>query len=99
MIDQQNGKVAFAVLSFGGLFGMGDRMYAVPWGALKLDKATHQLSINADRRLLESAPGFDKDHWPDFTDISWCRKVYDHYGVQPYWRMEAEKAGHGGRGL
>lgn len=99
MIDQENGRVAFAVLSFGGLFGMGDRMYAVPWSALHLDKSTHELRINADRRQLESAPGFDKDHWPDFKDISWCRQVYDHYGVKPYWNMEAQKVRHGGGSL
>jgi sporulation protein YlmC with PRC-barrel domain len=88
MIDLENGRVAYAVLSFGGLFGMGDKLFAVPWSALTLDESTHEFLLNADRATLESAPGFDKDNWPDFADNSWGQQVYDYYGAKPYWESE-----------
>jgi hypothetical protein len=47
MIDMASGKVAYAVLSFGGLLGMGDKLFAVPWAALALD--TIEQALHAER--------------------------------------------------
>lgn len=98
MIDLENGRIAYAVLSFGGLFGMGDKLFAVPWSALMLDESTHEFLLNADRRLLESAPGFDKNNWPDFADTSWGQQIYSYYGAKPYWQSGSERTFRGGGG-
>lgn len=85
MIDTDRGSVAYAVLSVGGLFGMGDKLFAIPWSALRVDTTEKQLVLNIKKAQLEKAEGFDKDHWPDFADHSWGTKVHSHYGIKPSW--------------
>ncbi len=85
MIDTDRGSVAYAVLSVGGLFGMGDKLFAIPWSALRVDTNEKQLVLNINKDKLENAPGFDKDNWPDFADQSWGSKVHSHYGTKPSW--------------
>jgi sporulation protein YlmC with PRC-barrel domain len=81
MIDMPSGRIAYAVLSFGGFLGMGDRLFAVPWQALKLDTANKRFSLNVSKDKLKSAPGFDKDHWPSMADPTWATDVHTFYGV------------------
>jgi sporulation protein YlmC with PRC-barrel domain len=85
MIDLQNGRVAYAVLSFGGFLGMGDKLFAIPWSALTVDTVERQFILAVDKKLLEQAPGFDKDHWPNMADRSWGAEVSNYYGAKPYW--------------
>jgi hypothetical protein len=85
MIDTPTGRVAYAVLSFGGFLGMGDKLFAIPWDRLKLDEDNHRFILNIDKGTLEKAPGFDKDNWPDMGDPSWGSRVYSYYGSRPYW--------------
>lgn len=82
MIDMQRGKVSYAVLSFGGFLGMGDRLFAVPWQALRLDTANKRFILNASKDQLKNAPGFDKDHWPSMADTTWAAGVDSFYGVR-----------------
>jgi sporulation protein YlmC with PRC-barrel domain len=98
MIDIPSGKVAYAVLSFGGVLNLGAKLFAVPWGALQVDEDEKCFVLNVDKRTLENAPGFDKDNWPDMADPSWGSKIFQHYGITPYWE-EREEAGtlRGGR--
>lgn len=85
MLDMRSGRVAYAVLSFGGFLGMGEKLFAVPWGALKLDAANKRFVLNVEKERLETAPGFDKDHWPDMADQTWGRDIHTYYGTTPYW--------------
>src|SRR5579863_8144740 len=62
MIDLETGRIAYAVLSFGGFLGMGDKLFAIPWSALALDTVEKRFILNVDKELLKRAPGFDKDH-------------------------------------
>ncbi|RDS78946.1 PRC-barrel domain containing protein [Dyella monticola] len=75
MIDTTNGRIAYGVLSFGGLLGMGEKLFAVPWEAIQLDEKNKQLLLDVDKERLKAAPGFDKDHWPNFTDSSFTARV------------------------
>src|ERR1700689_5274512 len=59
MIDIPSGRVAYAVLSFGGFLGMGDKLFAVPWSALKVDEDEKCFVLDLNKKTLESAPGFD----------------------------------------
>jgi sporulation protein YlmC with PRC-barrel domain len=83
MIDMASGRVAYAVLSFGGLLGMGDKLFAVPWAALKLDTKNKRFTLNVPKARLSEAPGFDKNSWPPMADKAWARGVHRFYGT-PY---------------
>ena len=85
MIDIPTGRVAYAVLSVGGLLGVGDKLFAIPWRALQLDPEQKRFVLAVPRDRLESAPGFDKDHWPSMADETWANEVHSYYGSQPYW--------------
>jgi len=84
MIDMNTGRVAYAVLSFGGFLGIADKLFAVPWSALKLDTENKRFILNVDKERLESAPGFDKDHWPDMADPTWQNTINSYYGTKSY---------------
>ena len=83
MIDTETGRVAYAVLSFGGFLGLGDKLFAIPWSALRLDEERKAFILDVDKKTLETAPGFDKDNWPDLSSEEYARSVYSHYG-RPY---------------
>ncbi len=85
MIDLNNGRIAYCVLSFGGFLGMGDKLFAVPWSALTLDTENKCFILNVDKETLKKAPGFDKDNWPDMTSPEFGTGVYSFYKVTPYW--------------
>jgi sporulation protein YlmC with PRC-barrel domain len=85
MLDVDNGRISYAVLSFGGMFGLGNKLFAVPWSALRLDPREKAFYLDVPREVLEHAPGFDKDNWPDFANPSWGQQVHNYYNVEPYW--------------
>jgi sporulation protein YlmC with PRC-barrel domain len=91
MIDIPSGKVAYAVLSFGGFLGMGNKLFALPWSALKLDEGKKCFVLDVDKKKLENAPGFDKDNWPDMADTSWGTRIFSYYGAVPYWETHREE--------
>jgi len=70
MLGMSSGKVAYAVLSFGGFLGMGEKLFAVPWAALTLDQ-NKRFVLKVDKDTLKDAPGFDEDNWPNMADESW----------------------------
>ena len=87
VIEPEDGRVTFAILSFGGFLGMGEKLFAVPLQAMKTsttDDRTFLLDI--DKEKLKNAPGFDKDRWPDLNDRAFGSTVYTFYGYRPYWR-------------
>jgi hypothetical protein len=85
MLDVPRGRVAYAVLSSGGLLGMGDKLFAIPWTALQLDTERKCFVLDVTREQLENAPGFDKDRWPNMAYEPWGREVHSYYKVRVYW--------------
>ena len=89
MIDLDNGRVAYSVLSFGGFLGLGDKLFAIPWQALKLRLHEHAFLLDIPKDVLEKAEGFDKNNWPlSREELS---RTYTYYGYQPYWQTGAPK--------
>lgn len=84
MLDMRTGRVSYAVLSFGGFLGMGEKLFAVPWNALTLDTQNKRFTLSGEKDRLESAPGFDQDSWPNMADPSWAKSIHDYYGKKPY---------------
>ena len=83
MLDMQTGQVAYAVLAFGGFLGIGEKLFAVPWQALHLDTVNKRMVLNVEKERLKNAPGFDKDAWPDMSDVSWASGIHSFYGTDP----------------
>jgi sporulation protein YlmC with PRC-barrel domain len=93
MLDVRSGRIAYAVLSFGGFLGVGEKLFAIPWNALTLDTRERKFILDASREKLERAPGFDKDHWPSMADPRWATELHGYYDVVPYWRKTERSSG------
>lgn len=85
MIDLSTGRVLYTVLSFGGILGMGNKLFAVPFEAFTIDQDREDFILDVDKERLENAPGFDKDDWPAANDVDFHNRVYDYYSINPYW--------------
>jgi sporulation protein YlmC with PRC-barrel domain len=89
VLDARDNRIAYAILSFGGFLGLGDRHFAIPWEALTIDLSQKVAVLDIDKDRLRNAPGFEKDNWPDMADPAWGSQVYRHYGYEPYWEGAA----------
>ena len=87
MMDLDDAQIAYAVLSFGGFLGLGDKLFAIPLEALAFGTEDHTVILDVDKEVLKNAPGFDKDHWPDDAqyEAGWLLDIYEYYGYSPYW--------------
>lgn len=85
MIDVRLGKITYAVLSFGGFMGFGDKLFAIPWESLGLDTNEEAFLLNVDEERLRRMPGFDKDDWPDFADERFQATIHEFY-ADPSWK-------------
>ncbi len=85
MLDKQSGRIAYAVLSFGGFLGLGGHYYPLPWEKLRYDTARGGYLVDVDRATLEGAPSFTDDSAATWEDDAWGRDVYNHYGSRPFW--------------
>lgn len=81
MLDIESGKVCYAVLSFGGFLSLGEKLFAVPWGALAVDTKNKCFVMDTDEEQLKKAPGFDTDNWPNMADATWGKSVHAYYGT------------------
>ncbi|MHA6767774.1 PRC-barrel domain-containing protein [Sphingobium ummariense] len=80
MVDKRSGKVEYAVLQFGGLFGLGSDYYPLPWDVLVYDTDQGGYLVNLDKAVLEKAPRYAGGSEPAF-DRDYGREVYGYYGV------------------
>ncbi|MGB3927507.1 MAG: PRC-barrel domain-containing protein [Sphingobium sp.] len=80
MVDKRSGKVEYAVLQFGGLFGLGSDYYPLPWDVLVYDTDQGGYLVNLDKTVLEKAPRYAGGSEPAF-DRDYGREVYGYYGV------------------
>jgi sporulation protein YlmC with PRC-barrel domain len=82
MINLDSGMIEYAVLEFGGLFGIGGKLFAIPFSEMRLDPEKKVFIIDRDKNFLENLPGFDKDHWPQTND-------HYYHDVNMYWRLSS----------
>lgn len=83
MIDPKEGRVVYAVLSFGGFLGICDKYFAVPVEAL-LFSDDDTINLDVSKEKLENAPSFDKDNWPLTANPEFVGSVYHHYGFEQH---------------
>jgi hypothetical protein len=84
MIDKFTGRVAYAVLSFGGFLGLGERYHPLPWRALSYDTRLGGFVVTMTKEQLEQAPSYAAAESP-WTDPQFGRRVYDYYNVPWYF--------------
>lgn len=82
MIDLDTGCIVYAVISFGGFLGLGNKLFAIPWASLRVDMEDECVRLNIDQETLEEAPGFDEDHWPEPQDFGMVTTIFEFYGVE-----------------
>jgi sporulation protein YlmC with PRC-barrel domain len=85
MIDKATGRIAYAILSFGGFLGIGDRYYPLPWEKLTYNTEVGGYVVDIDREVLEGAPSYTDNATAEWNDDAWGRGVYTYYGVHPFW--------------
>jgi hypothetical protein len=85
MIDKRSGKVAYAVMAFGGFLGMGEDYYPVPWSLLKYNPQLDGYEVNISDTQLKGAPKYGRNQAWDWSDRSRAQQVFDYYQVPPYW--------------
>lgn len=79
MIDTTDGEVNYAVISFGGFMGFGDKLFAIPLEQLSVNTEDKCMILNVPKERLENAPGFDKDNWPSSADRSFYQSASSYY--------------------
>jgi sporulation protein YlmC with PRC-barrel domain len=82
IIDKVSGRVAYAVMSFGGFVGLGHSHYPIPWGALTYDTSLSGFRTNITEQQLKDAPEFSDDSW---QDRGWETRTHQYYGTPTYW--------------
>lgn len=85
MIDKQSGKIAYAVMSFGGFLGIGERYHPLPWVTLKYDTRQGGYVVGLTKEQLEGAPTFGREESPAWGDRAYESKIHDYYEAPPYW--------------
>jgi sporulation protein YlmC with PRC-barrel domain len=70
VLEPSEGRIRYVALSYGGILGLGGKLFAIPWNALTLQPDGKTFLLNADKQLLETAPGFHKDNWPQRPDAT-----------------------------
>lgn len=84
LVEKRSGQVSYAVLSFGGFFGMGHEHYPLPWSKLNYDESLGGYRVDVTKAQLEGAPRYEREEDEYWTEEN-GRRVYDYYGVTPYW--------------
>lgn len=80
MIDQISGRVAYAVLSFGGFLGLGQKYHPVPWEAISYDVEREGYVVSVEKSLLDGSPSFRPDDAPNFDD-AYGERISAYYGL------------------
>jgi hypothetical protein len=91
VVDQKTGKVTYCVVAFGGFMGLGNKLFAIPFGAFSYDMAEDEYVLDVSKERMAANPGFNAKHWPFFADEQWGGQVNSFFNTPPYWNNTADK--------
>ena len=77
MLHISTGKVEYVIIGFGGFLGLGEKLFAVPFAALRVDAVNQEFILQVEKEFLDAAPGFDPEHWPETNS--------HYFDVNTYW--------------
>jgi sporulation protein YlmC with PRC-barrel domain len=81
MVDKRSGRVAYAVMSFGGFLGLGENYHPIPWSLLTYSPALDGYVVNLTRRQLEGSPSYPQGADPDWNNESYGSDLGGYWGV------------------
>jgi PRC-barrel domain len=93
MIDKVSGRVAYAVMTFGGFLGIGADEHAIPWGKLTYDTNLRGYRTDITIDQLQRAPAFSRDPEHDWSDRKREQELHDHYRTPYYWGSKSKRCG------
>ena len=85
MIDKRSGKIAYAIMSFGGFLGIGEQYHPLPWTTLKYDTRQGGYVVGITKEQLQGAPTYGFKDTPAWGDRAYETRIHDHYKAAPYW--------------
>lgn len=85
ILDKVSGNIRYVVLSFGGILGIGNKLFAVPWNAINYNVEENAFILDVEKEILKKAPGFEQDNPPNYADQKWGKSIYEYYQTKPYW--------------
>jgi hypothetical protein len=85
VVDMVAGRIAFVIVAFGGMLGISDKWFAMPWEIMTWSPEKMKFVVDMPKNVLEKAPGMNKDKWMEEINSDWLAKCYLHYGLAPYW--------------
>ena len=87
MINKRSGQVAYALLSFGGVLGVGSHIYPIPWESLDYDVDLDGYRVEMSREQLQHAPRMSLDDTDRPIDREHADEVRSYYGAMPWWGL------------
>lgn len=86
VLDAGSGRIRYVAVTYGGLLGVGNKMFAVPYEAFqcKSDPDDHAKTIvvlDVTKEQLDGSEGFDEDHWPNFADSKFTMDLDKRYRI------------------
>jgi hypothetical protein len=87
MVDKATGRIAYAVMSFGGFLGMGESYHPLPWRVLTYDMGKGGFVIDLDSSRLKKAPTYKASAVPNWSDRTYGSRIDEYYGMTPYWGL------------
>lgn len=85
ILDKRSGKVAYAVMSFGGFLGIGEEYHPLPWQSLDYDERQEGYVVDISEDQLRKAPTLKRTEYDRLRDDAYGRSVYSYYGAAPFW--------------
>ena len=85
MLDKRTGKIAYAIMSFGGFLGIGEQYHPLPWVTLKYDTRQGGYVVGLTQEQLQGAPTFAVTESPAWGDRAYETRIHDYYKTTPYW--------------
>ena len=87
MIDKRSGQIAYALMSFGGFLGIGERYHPLPWNTLKYDTGQEGYVVGIPKEVLQNGPSVGAGEEPAWSDTKYADALHQHYGAIPAWRI------------
>jgi sporulation protein YlmC with PRC-barrel domain len=81
VLDIDTGRILYAVLGSGGYWGIGSKLFPVPWESLAALPSEGIFFLNQSKEEMEKAPAFDKKNLPDMGDTRWGESIFKHYRI------------------
>jgi sporulation protein YlmC with PRC-barrel domain len=85
VLDIHSGHVAYALMAVGGFLGMGQKMIAIPWSTVTIDRVYQRCVVNIDLARLMEAPSLEGDPLPRMADPRWAKQVHAYFDCKPFW--------------